>query len=330
MFDFGGITGNEIIIKTLQKSIINDRINHAYLFSGGKGMGKNLMANCFAKTLLCENRQSSGFACGTCSSCISFDSMNNPDVIRVIPTKTKALGVDDIREQASRADAIMPYKYRYKVFIIKDAHEMTTAAQNALLKTLEEPSSHGIFLLTATSEGLLLPTILSRCQILKFKPLSLNAVENYLVENSSHTRETARFLSVYSGGSIGLAIKSGFDDKFLALRQKVLEVLDGIHKKDLADVFLLAKELEPFKDSMDDALNVALLWYRDIAVLKQLGDESVMQKDVLDKLKANAEVSFDHVCKSLDAVSDARINLKYNANFQMAAEVMLLKLSGRL
>lgn len=333
MFNFGDIIGNTDIIRNLHNAISNDRISHAYLFEGGAGMGKTLMASAFAKTLQCEGSdvRFRTEACGTCPSCIQFNSMNHPDVIRIIPTKTKSLGVEDIRDQANRKISTKPYRYRYKIFIIDDADTMSTAAQNALLKTLEEPAPKSIFLLTVRNRGLLLPTILSRCQILKFRPLSPDDIKNYLVNKLSQSEEKARFLSVYAGGSIGQAVKASEDTSFMDRREKIIDILDGIDKKDLMEVFGYAKDLETFKDNMDDILNIAALWYRDIMILQRFGDDLlVFQKDILSRIKRNLHLKFGHICKNIDEICEARNYLRYNANFQLVTEVMLLRIMGFL
>lgn len=330
MHDFQDIVGNSSIIKTLKNSVINGRVNHAYIFEGEEGIGKMLMAQTFAKALLCEQEPKDGSACGMCSSCLSFHSYNNPDVIYVKPTKTKALGVDDIREQVNKEIITKPYKYKYKIFIIENAETMTPSAQNALLKTLEEPSHYGVFLLTTQNVNLLLPTVLSRCFTMKLKPLPFNDVKNYLVNISGLSDERAHFISVYAGGSIGQAVKVADDEKFTEMRGRIIDILDGIYEKDLADVFALAKEFEGMKDSINDALNIAFLWYRDIAVLKEFNDSSlILQKDIKDKLLENTRMNTESVYRNIDALWDAKMNLKYNANFQLTTEVLLMKLQSQ-
>ncbi|MDR2903865.1 MAG: DNA polymerase III subunit delta' [Clostridiales bacterium] len=327
MYDFNQIIGHGHIIKNLRSSIAHGRINHAYLFEGEKGAGKMLLAQAFAKALLCERR--SGGVCNSCVSCITFDSGNQPDVLYVRPTKTKALGVDDIREQVNREIATKPYQYDYKIFIIENADGMTPAAQNALLKTLEEPAPYGVFLLTAENANRLLPTVLSRCFTVKLKPLPFEDVKGYLIRETGLSEETAHFISVYAGGSIGQAVTVAADEKFVAMRGVMLDILDGITERDLADVFAQAKALESMKENIADALNIAFLWYRDIAVLKELNDDTmILQKDIRDRLSENINISAETVYNSLDAIAEAKHNLRFNANFQLAAEVLLMKLNA--
>jgi DNA polymerase-3 subunit delta' len=290
-----------------------------------------LTAQAFAKALQCEREPKDGFACNRCSSCIMFDSGNQPDVIYVRPSKTKALGVDDIRAQVNREIATKPYQYKYKIFIIENAETMTPSAQNALLKTLEEPSPYGVFLLTAANVNLLLPTVLSRCFTIKLKPLSFNEVKGYLTDKTGLSEEMAHFISVYAGGSIGQAVTVAEDEKFMAMRGKMIDILDGITERDLADVFALSKEFEEMKDNIGDALNIAFLWYRDIAVLKEFNDTSfVLQKDIKDRLAENTRISVESLYQSLDAVWEAKMNFQHNANFQLASEVLLMKLHDRV
>ena len=328
MNDFRDIIGHEGMLRNLRGAIIHDRINHAYLLEGDEGSGKGMVAEAFAKALQCEARGPEGYACGQCVSCLSFDSLNHPDVFRVAATKTKAIGVDDIREQITREIATKPYRCRYKIFIMEHAETMSVSAQNALLKTLEEPAPYGIFLLTAANSSQLLPTILSRCVTLKMKPLPLPLVRDYLMDRLGLPEDKALFISIYAGGSIGQALQAAGDEQFAEMRQHTIRILDGISRRDLAEVFLLAKELEALRDHISDILHIAFLWYRDLAVLKEFGDDTlVWQKDMIGPLQQNRQLDIGTLYKHIEALWDAKMQLRANANFQMVTEVLLMKLN---
>ncbi|MBD9220244.1 MAG: DNA polymerase III subunit delta, partial [Clostridiales bacterium] len=140
MNNFSDIIGNEQIIKSIRCVLKNKMISHAYIIAGEEGGGKKILANAFAKTLLCENGGDE--PCDNCISCRTFDGGNNPDIIYVHPVKTKGISVDDIREQVTSTVNIKPYNHRYKIYIMPNADTMTQQAQNALLKTLEEPPEY--------------------------------------------------------------------------------------------------------------------------------------------------------------------------------------------
>ena len=197
MADFNAVAGHERIIKSLRESIKNDMTSHAYIFCGNKGSGRNLTAGAFAKTANCLS-PINGNACGKCPSCIQFESGNNPDVFYVKATKTISISVDDIREQIVNEVKIKPYSYKRKIFIIDKADTMTSQAQNALLKTLEEPPKYVLIILIAENTENFLPTVLSRCVMMKFSPISVNLIKNYLINNCAMNEDDAAFYAEYS------------------------------------------------------------------------------------------------------------------------------------
>jgi len=180
MYTFEEIAGNEHIIKNLQNAISGNRLSNAYIIDGADGCGKKLLAQTLAKTLQCE--KGGVTPCNECISCHTFDSGNNPDVIYVVPSKTKAIGVDDIRQQMVNIANIKPYKNKYKIFIIDNAETMTVQAQNAMLKTIEEPPLYSIFIFLSNNSASFLPTVLSRCILLKLRALPESTVKKYIMK----------------------------------------------------------------------------------------------------------------------------------------------------
>ena len=169
MAGFKDIIGHEMIKDHFQKAIEYHKVSHAYILSGEQGMGRKMLAKAFAMTLLCE--KSDKEPCMECHSCKQILSGNHPDVIWVTHEKLNSIGVDDIREQINDTIQIKPYSSAYKIYLIDEAEKMTVQAQNALLKTIEEPPAYAIIILMTTNEETFLPTILSRCIKLKLKPL---------------------------------------------------------------------------------------------------------------------------------------------------------------
>lgn len=325
MYGFDEIIGNEQIVKNLKSAMHNSRVSHAYILSGQGGSGKKLIAKAFAKALQCENEI--GAACGKCSSCKTFDSDNNPDVFYVKPTKTKALGADDIREQVLKRVDIKQYKYKYKIFIIENADKMTVAAQNVFLKTLEEPPQYAVFLLLAENLDLFLPTVLSRCVSFKIRSLGGEQVEQYMVKNKGALRAEAAFLAEYAGGSIGRAIKLSEDEEFRTMREDITERLFALRDTDLATALMWAKEMEKYKEN-PEMLDVIYMWYRDVLAAKKLGEEKyIIQKDKLQRIFAQAKKeTVTGLGKTLSAVWQAKRQLWQNGNFVLTIEVMLMKI----
>ena len=169
MSTYADIYGHNDIKEHLQKCIELKKVSHAYIFNGGLGSGKKTMAALFAKALQCEEGKMQ--PCGKCPSCIHADSKNHPDIIYVTHEKPNVISVDNIRQQVNADIGIKPYSGDYKVYIIDEAEKMNVQAQNALLKTLEEPPEYAIILLLATRAEAMLQTILSRCVVLNIKPV---------------------------------------------------------------------------------------------------------------------------------------------------------------
>ena len=202
MPDLKDILGNEILKEHFRTAVKQNKVSHAYIIEGEKGSGKKMIAAAFAKILQCENRQAPT-ACGTCASCIQVEHKNHPDVIWVSHEKPSVISVKEIREQVVNTIDIMPYKGPYKIYIVDEAEKMNLAAQNAILKTIEEPPSYGIILLLTANRGAFLPTILSRCILLSVKPVPDQEIKDYLV-NTLHVPEaTAEFCVGFSMGNMG-------------------------------------------------------------------------------------------------------------------------------
>ena len=180
MQGFKDVAGHEEIIAHLQNAVKMNKVSHAYIFGGEHGSGKKLLASLFAMTLQCETQGIE--PCMQCTSCKKALSKNHPDIINITHEKPNSIGIVEIRQQLIDDVSIRPYESRYKVYIVNEAQKMTLQAQNALLKTIEEPPAYAIILLLADNPDSLLPTISSRCVILNLKPVSDNLVKTYLME----------------------------------------------------------------------------------------------------------------------------------------------------
>src|SRR3989344_8681904 len=162
--NFNEVVGQEYIVQTLKNSIANESVSHAYLFSGPRGSGKTTLARIFAKTINCQS-QKNGQPCNKCDSCVEITASKSLDLIEI--DAASHTGVDDVRELIDGI-RFTPVKSKYKIFIIDECHQLSKSAANALLKTLEEPPAHAIFILATTELLKVLPTILSRCQKFDF------------------------------------------------------------------------------------------------------------------------------------------------------------------
>ena len=326
MADFNAVAGHERIIKSLRESIKNDMTSHAYIFCGNKGSGRNLTAGAFAKTANCLS-PINGNACGKCPSCIQFESGNNPDVFYVKATKTISISVDDIREQIVNEVKIKPYSYKRKIFIIDKADTMTSQAQNALLKTLEEPPKYVLIILIAENTENFLPTVLSRCVMMKFSPISVNLIKNYLINNCAMNEDDAAFYAEYSIGSIGEALRLSGDENFYQMRNDIISCLYRLDTMDFVSAMFMAKEMEKYK-AYSELFDIMYMFYRDVFCMRLFKDDRyVIQKDKIGLIEKKAKnLNEQTIAKRLDFIMDIKKKIRQNTAFRLSMEVLFMNL----
>lgn len=325
MNSFEDILENGQIIKNLKAAVENERISHSYIFDAPEGMGKMTIARAFAKAALCSEKN----GCGKCRSCIAFDSDNNPDVIYV-KSKKKSIGVDEIREILKNTE-IKPYLYKYKIFIVENADTMTAAAQNAFLKTLEEPPAYAVFILLSNNISGFLTTILSRCVVFRLKALSSDIIRKYLVGREAVAEDKAEVYAEYCQGSLGRAVEMSKSEAFGEMRETAVSLAAGLRQKDLIGMFKAVAETDKFKENIQAFLDIFIMLYRDSIVFKCFNnDKYVIQKDKLEEIKMIAsQDSIDRLAERYEAVFNAKRQLKANGNFQMTMEVLFLNLKEK-
>ncbi len=323
MYTFEEIRGNTPLVEQLRRSAASGRSSHAYLFLGGAGAGKRLIANTFAKALQCEGEKR---PCNSCKSCHAFNHGNHPDVIYFQPLKNgKTYTIEDVREQLLETVDLKPFQYEKKIYIIEKADTLNIQSQNALLKTLEEPPAHAVFLLLAERAEAFLPTILSRVVVMKIRPLSAETIADYLMQ-AGHLAEESHILSAYAQGRIGQALELVEDEGFREMRQDILGKLEALPSMSEGDAYLLAKDFEVYKNDLR-FLDIMELWYRDLLTAKSLREEGyLIQRDKKDAIFRAAKEPAALLAKKAAAVRTARMRLAQNANFRLTMEVMLMDL----
>ena len=323
MYTFEEIRGNTPLVEQLRRSAASGRSSHAYLFLGGAGAGKRLIANTFAKALQCEGEKR---PCDSCKSCHAFNHGNHPDVIYFQPLKNgKTYTIEDVREQLLETVDLKPFQYEKKIYIIEKADTLNIQSQNALLKTLEEPPAHAVFLLLAERAEAFLPTILSRVVVMKIRPLSAETIADYLMQ-AGHLAEESHILSAYAQGRIGQALELVEDEGFREMRQDILGKLEALPSMSEGDAYLLAKDFEVYKNDLR-FLDIMELWYRDLLTAKSLREEEyLIQRDKKDAIFRAAKEPSALLAKKAAAVRTARMRLAQNANFRLTMEVMLMDL----
>lgn len=320
MFSFDNVIGNRENILNMEMSLKNKKVFHSYIVTGEEGIGKLFITNCFIKKLQCETND----ACDNCYSCRSFELGNNPDVIYVKQTKTNNLSVDDIREQVKLNSSIKPYACRYKIFVLENADKMTVAAQNALLKILEEPPNFLMFFLLGENIKNFLPTIISRCAIINMKPVPIPEVKKFLTQNEI-SEDLAQICSVYSQGNIGRALKLAGDEKFITMREKIIEIINSLANCNVASALLFVNEFENFKDDLKTVFDIIYFWYADLIFFKSTNNASFICNT--DKLELIAKNNDKKLYSKIDAIEKAKKYLSRNTNFKLTFSSLLLVLS---
>ena len=324
MLSFHDIIGHEQIKEHFQKAIANNKESHAYILTGEAGMGGKSLANAFALTLLCEKGKSE--PCMECHACKQVLSGNHPDLIYVEHEKPGSIGVDDIRKQINDTIMVRPYSSYYKIYIVDEAEKMTQQAQNALLKTIEEPPSYAVIILLTTNQDAFLPTILSRCVQLKLKPLKDFVVKSYLTEHMQIAEADADIYAAFARGNLGRAIALASSEDFNLMRQEVLHLLKHVKDADISELLDYIRKLK--EDNLDiyECLDFMQLWYRDVLLYKVTKDINLLVlKDEYRSINEISQVSgYDGLEHILDAIDKARVRLDANVNMDLAMELMLL------
>ena len=281
-------TFHEELMNNLIESVRNGSVSHAYIFEGAKGLYKHESARLFAAALTCLSPQNA--PCGVCSGCAQSSANSNPDIIYVEKPKDKTrIPVDTIRQINDDA-AIKPFNAPRKVYIINEGDLLTAEAQNAFLKTFEEPPEYAVFIIVAESSLSLLPTILSRAVLITFPPVSNKKIEQMLLENHPEERERIPFLVNFGEGIPGSAEDIISNPDFEQLRSDSLDMLKHLVSIDKNSAFLIEDFVDKRKDFADEIFDLWISYLRDILVLQCSAFDSTINIDKLSALKKYSEL----------------------------------------
>ena len=324
MGSFKDVVGHRDVIQYLQNAIAENRVSQAYIVNGERGTGKKMLAKLFAMALLCEEHGPE--PCNKCHSCVQAESNNHPDIIWVTHEKPGSIGVDDVRTQINNTVAIKPYQGPYKVYIIPEADIMTVQAQNALLKTIEEPPAYGIIILLTTNADTFLQTILSRCVRLDFRPLRDTLVTQYLQEKYDLTDYECRFATAFAQGKIGRAVTIATSKEFAQLKEEVMHVIRYAKEMTTAEIMAEVKNIANYKLTIDDYLDLMAMWYRDVLVFKSTKDSNALIfKDEMSLLAEQAKnCSYEGLEDILKSIDKVKLRLKANVNFDLVIELLIM------
>ena len=324
MLELKEILGHEPIKEHFFNAVLTGNISHAYILSGEAGMGKKSLANAFALALLCEKGQAD--PCRQCHACKQVMSGNHPDLIYVTHEKPASIGVDDVRRQINDTIQVKPYSSAHKIYIVDEAEKMTVQAQNALLKTIEEPPAYAVILLLTTNAEAFLPTILSRCVQLKLKPLTDGEVKDYLVSRMGVELSQAEIYTAFARGNLGKAIHLADSEDFRHLYGELLDLLKNLKKSDISELLERIRKMKEDKLDIHQCLDFMQMWYRDVLMYKTTKDINLLIfKDEFSTVNAMSTVSgYEGLERILTAIDKARIRLDANVNMELVMELLLL------
>lgn len=324
------ILGNEHIVEHFKKAIENNKISHAYIINGEKGMGKRTVAKAFAMTLLCEEKGT--VPCMKCHSCVQALTDNNPDLITITPDKPTTLSIDHIRQILVNDVELKPYSNSHKVYIVEDAELMNNAAQNAILKTIEEPPEYAVIILLTTNISALLQTVLSRCVKLDMQPLKKEVVKKYLMEKEKVVDYQADIAVSFAGGNLGKAIELSKSQDFAGMLDEVIQLLRYIKDMQAYEVVAAVKRASDYKFRFTDYIDLMILWFRDVLVYKASQNvNELIFKDEIQTIKEHAaKSSYNGIEQILEAMDKAKLRLKANVNFDVAIEMMFLTIRDNI
>lgn len=304
---FEKIKGQNFAKKYLSNSIKSNMISHAYMFEGPNGVGKNTMARELAAILLeMENL------------------FNSPDYIEIKPDGN-SIKIAQIRKLQSDI-LVKPYK-SYKIYVIDEAQKMTVEAQNALLKTLEEPPKYAIIILITDNKESLLDTIKSRCEIIKFTPIPIREVANYLTM-SGVDEKRASLLANFSRGSMKKAIELSESEDFHLMREEVQKYVETFLGGNLIEIMDIQSSIEKYKDQITNVLDLMINYFRDIMMVKENVDNSMIIN--LDRLvfikNMSNKTTYSQLSKIIDIIEETKNKLRSNCNFNISIQVMTLNI----
>jgi DNA polymerase III subunit delta' len=339
--DAWGIVGHEWAVAALRQAVTAERVPHALLFTGPAGVGKRTIARTLMCALECTSADVAGRPCGVCRPCIQIEAGNYPDVRVIVPERASGgqkqdrrdISIDQIRALQHQV-SLKPYEGRWVIGLIADAQEMSDAAANCLLKTLEEPQVHAVLILTAPDVAQLLPTIVSRCQVFSLHPLSLDRAEQALAGQFGLAPDQAAVLAHLSGGRLGWALRAAHDEGALAVHKQrlddLLRLMDSRRGQRMGQAQTMSEDFakgQDGRDSVYETIDLWATWWRDLLLIQEGCPDQITNADRVDELR-NAAAGYHpaQVGRFLADIIRTREYLSRNVNARLALEVLLLGL----
>lgn len=325
---FNDIIGQRIIVESLRNAVINNMISNGYIFSGPKGCGKKLMAFIFAMTLNCSGEVQVR-PCESCSSCIRTSKGNHPNLKLVKPTG-HSIKINQVREIISDSSR-KPFESGYKIIIIDNAEKMTKDAQDAFLKTLEEPPQNTVFILLAENHNLLLPTIVSRCQVYRFKPVGGLEMKAFIEARYDYLSTDVEAAVRHSKGIVGRALELLRDSESFKTHTLYIDILDKALMGNGSDAVFLASEAVGDKETVEKFLEFSMSWFRDVIVLRESPgsyDNLIINEGSLEiLLRHNSVLTGDKLNSIMEIIKKTYRYVKHNVGIKNSIAGMLFSIA---
>ena len=324
MARFTDIIGQEQIKEHLRGAISTGKVSHAYIINGERSSGKEFIARVFAMALQCEKGEVD--PCGECHSCRQALGNNQPDIVYVSHEKPNTIGVEDIRTQINGDIDVKPYSSPYKIYIMNEGEKMTVQAQNALLKTLEEPPEYAVILILTTQVEALLPTILSRCVVLNMKPVSDTLVKKYLMEELAVPDYKANICVAFARGNIGKAKLLASSEEFEKVKDEAITLVKYINDMEINEIVKAIKKISEYKFDVNDYLDILSVWYRDVLLFKATKDVNslIFKEEIQQIMRVSDRSTYEGIETIVHALQQAKRRLEANVNFDLTMELLLL------
>ena len=324
MAKFTDIIGQEQIKEHLCNALSTGKVSHAYIINGERSSGKEFIARVFAMALQCEKGEVE--PCGECHSCKQALNNNQPDIIYVSHEKPNTIGVEDIRTQINGDIDVKPYSSPHKIYIMNEGEKMTVQAQNALLKTLEEPPEYAVILILTTQLEALLPTILSRCVVLNMKPVSDVLVKKYLMEELVVPDYKANICVAFARGNIGKAKLLASSEEFEKVKDEAITLAKYINDMEINEIVKAIKKISEYKFDVNDYLDILSVWYRDVLLFKATKDVNslIFKEEIQQIMRVSDRSTYEGIETIVGALQQAKRRLEANVNFDLTMELLLL------
>lgn len=323
---FKSIIGRADVKKQLTAAVSSGRLANSYIISGEPGSGKKYIAKLFAMGIHCENGENG--PCMECRSCKMALSGNHPDIIYITHEKPASIGVDEVRKQMVEDVDIRPYCSERKIYIVPEVSKMTVQAQNAMLKTLEQPPEYCVIILLSDNDDALLPTIRSRCVKMTTGLLSNEEIQEYLITEMLVPDYEARLEAAFAQGNIGRARSIANAGDFQEKLQESIVFLRNSRDMDAVSRIDFDKKIAADKQGIFAYLEIFRVWFRDVLYFKASNDpEGLVFRNEIKSIRQRAQTSsYEGLMKIIDSLGMAESRLRANVNPELVLELLFLQI----